>query len=184
MGEMRSFLPSRCALGDLRAQLVTPPERAATGTPRPARKNILREAQAFADSMPISRHRGRVYLSASRWWKTGGLTREWDFHQRWATIFTTPMAMVDIGRNLAKGQRPAERRTARSRTANLFALGQLFLPTRVHTGTKRGASQKVARKSTEQTGPKARIFAVFELAAVNFPELMPISEYRGRDAVA
>lgn len=110
MVEMRSFLPSRCALGDLRAQLVTPSERAATGTPRPARKNILREAQAFADSMPISRHRGRVYLSASRWWKTGGLTREWDFHQRWATIFTTPMA---IGRYREESsQRPTTGRKA------------------------------------------------------------------------
>ena len=182
MGEMRSFLPSRCALGDLRAQLVTPPERAATGTPRPARKNILREAQAFADSMPISRHRGRVYLSASRWWKTGGLTREWDFHQRWATIFTTPMA---IGRYREESsQRPTTGRKADGSKPNgeSFCLRATIF--RVHTGTKRGASQKVARKSTEQTGPKARILGVFELAAVSFPELMPISEYRGRDAVA
>src|SRR5438309_1119313 len=50
----RSFLPSRCALGDLRSQFVTRPKRVATGNWRPALKNILKEAQTFADGMLIS----------------------------------------------------------------------------------------------------------------------------------
>ena len=46
----------------LEGQLVTRPERVATGSERLAQKNILREAQTFADLMGISRYRGRLCL--------------------------------------------------------------------------------------------------------------------------
>ncbi len=69
------FAESMC-IRRFEGQLVARLERVETGSQRLARKNILGEAQTLADLMGISRYRGRVCLSASRWWKAG-TDREW-----------------------------------------------------------------------------------------------------------
>jgi hypothetical protein len=163
LGATRSFLPSRCALGDLRAGLVTRPERGATSTDARPERNILGEALTFAGLMGIRRYRGRM---------AGPRGRPFS-RPRWP--------LVDMCRSLAKAQRPAQRRTAHNQTANISCPGQLFSPTRVHRSQNQALCRTKTRlgKPTEQTGLEARIFGIFDLQAVNFPESMCIRECRG-----
>jgi hypothetical protein len=110
-------------------------------------------------------------------WKGG-------FRYRWATIFTRPMAIRRYAGNLGKAEAQVKDQDEGGRLA---AEKRIFLPwgnyfhRLVFLPAQEWASQKIARKSTEQTGRKARIFEIFDLAAVTLPELMPISEYRVRE---
>lgn len=101
-----------------------------------------------------------------------------------ATIFTTPMAISRHREESSQSPTTGTKTDGSQPNGEYFCPGQLFSPTRVHTGTKLGTNQRVARKSTEQTEPDAKISEIFDLVAVNFRELVPISEYRGREAVA
>jgi hypothetical protein len=83
----RPLLPSRSALGYLRAE-SRPCRRLSAGCAIIGREIFVGKAQTFADSMPISRIRGKLYL-------TGFSSGQRPFFQpRWP--------LVDIGRTLAK----------------------------------------------------------------------------------
>lgn len=142
---------------------------------------FLRKAQAFADLMPISRGRGSVYLSASGWWKRGRLTRKWQVASGGRPFSRPRWPLVDIGRSLAKAQRPAQGRTTRWQTTNLSGPGQLFSPTGVHTGQHQTLAEPKALKpgQTLRILASARIFGFVDLRAVNFANFAPISIKRG-----
>lgn len=91
-GDTLVFAGSMC-IRRFKGRFVTRRERVATGSRWPARKNILGEAQAFADLMGISRYRGSMCLSVSR--VENGQTDSADggVPLGVATIFTALMAI-------------------------------------------------------------------------------------------
>jgi hypothetical protein len=142
----------------------------------------LGKAQAFADLVGISRYRGRVHLSASWWWKTGRLTRERRVPLEVGDHFHDPEA---IGRYVEEsGQSP----TTGTKGGRLITKRRIFLAQDdcfhrlvfIGVRTKPLVEPKTRLgRPTEQTGLEARIFGIFDLQAVNFPESMCIRECRG-----
>src|SRR6266480_772181 len=88
--------------------------------------------------------------------------------------------LVDIGRSLARAQRPAQRRTARRRTANFSAPGQLFSPRiaardRGGAGTSEDASIRSQRPRLDYRDG-IRAFASGTLAKVQVPTVWEFLE--------
>lgn len=107
-----------------------------------AARNIFGEAQTFAELMGIRRYWGQVYLSASQWWKTGRLTRQWQVSLGRTTIFITSMAISRYREESSQAPTTGTKPDGSEPNGEYFCPGQLFSTTRVHTGTKAGGEPK------------------------------------------
>lgn len=135
----------------------------------------------FADSMCIRMIEGRVRPAR------GGADRATiDRAKNFLLKAQTFADLMPISRNR---EEPHQSPTTGKKADGLatkrrnFCQGQLFSPTCVRTGTN-WENQRWLGDQRSKTGKRVKICEILDLVAVNFRELMPISDYRARNAVA